>query len=333
MHKAKQLTIPACLTIGLCAGALRAQQAAPSVPPDDRKFVAAIMESLPPQPQSIPLYEGAAIPNSKSVPDKETTGPFDTIQNVTRPIIQAFLPSRSKANGAGVVIFPGGGYSGVSMGYEGTRVAEFFQDHGTAAFIVKYRLPSDASMEDKSIGPLQDAQQAIRLVRQHAGEWKLDPARIGAIGFSAGGHLAATLGTHFDKSYIPNPDQVNLRPDFLILVYPVISMDAKIGHPGSRLALLGPNPSDDQIRLFSNELQVTGKTPPALILQAVDDHLVDVDNSIVFFEALRHHSVPVEMMIFDKGDHGLFPLPRDEWQGIIQQWLETNGWLNERLKK
>jgi acetyl esterase/lipase len=216
------------------------------------------------------------------------------------------------------------------MGLEGATVAQFFQDHGIAAFVVKYRLPSDSTMEDKTIGPLQDAQQAIRFVRQRAKEWHLDPYRVGVIGFSAGGHLASTLGTHFDKPYVANPDAVNLRPDFMILVYPVISMDPKIAHMGSRVALLGPIPTQEQVRLFSNELQVTKATPPTLILQAADDMLVDVDNSIVFFEALRHQNVPVDMTIFERGEHGFFLLPRDRWESIIQNWLETNGWLTKR---
>jgi acetyl esterase/lipase len=210
---------------------------------------------------------------------------------------------------------------------EGEEVAKNLQDHGLAAFVVKYRLPSDGIMEDKSVGPLEDAQQAIRVVREHAAEWSIDPHKIGVIGFSAGGHLASTLGTHFEKSYIANPDKVSLRPDFMILVYPVISMDPKIAHMGSRIALLGEHPTDERVRLFSNETQVTEKTPPTLILQAADDHLVDVDNSIVFFETLRHHDVPVDMTIFQKGDHGLFLLPRDQWQAVIFRWLEQHGWL------
>ena len=165
-------------------------------------------------------------------------------------------------------------------------------DHGIAAFVVKYRIPSDQTMEDKSIGPLQDAQQAMRFVRLHAAEWDLDAARVGVIGFSAGGHLASTLATHFGKAYVDNPDHISLRPDFLVVVYPVISMDAKITHMDSRKALLGPDPSEGQVRLFSNELQVTKDTPPTLILHAADDRLVDVDNSIVFFEALRRAGVP-----------------------------------------
>lgn len=315
------------LGLVLGAGMLHGQQASSTAPPVDQKFMSKVMEAFPPQPQTFPLYEGAAIPNSKPTPDNETTGQFGSVMNVSRPTIQVFLPAKAKANGASVVIFPGGGYVGVAMSLEGTKIAEFFQDHGTAAFIVKYRMPSDATMEDKSIGPLQDAQQAIRLVRQHAKEWHLDPARVGVMGFSAGGHLAATVGTHFDKAYGNNPDNVNLRPDFMILVYPVISMDAKIANMGSRLALLGPNPTEEQIRLFSNELQVTSKTPPALILQAADDQLVDVDNSIVFFEALRHHDVPVDLTIFKKGDHGFFFLSRDEWEEMIPRWMEKDGWV------
>jgi len=315
------------LALVLSAVVVHGQQTSSTPPPVDQKFISAMMDGIPPQSQTIPLYEGAAIPNSKPSPDNETGGQFGSVANVSRPTIQVFLPAKAKANGASVVIFPGGGYVGLSMSLEGARVAEFFQDHGTAAFIVKYRMPSDTTMEDKSIGPLQDAQQAMRLVRQHAKEWHLDPARVGVMGFSAGGHLVATLGTHFDKAYGSNPDGVNLRPDFMILVYPVISMDAKITHMGSRLALLGPNPTEEQVRLFSNELQVTSRTPPALILQAADDHLVDVDNSIVFFEALRHHDVPVDLTIFKKGEHGFFLLSRDEWEELIPRWMEKNGWV------
>lgn len=314
------------LLLGTCT--LPAQQASSPNPPVNSKLINAIKNAIPPQSQIMALYEGAAIPNSKPTPNQEKIGDWGSTQNVTRPTIQTFLPAKAKANGASVIIFPGGGYIGLSMALEGATIALFFQDHGTAAFIVKYRLPSDATMEDKTIGPLQDAQQAIRLVRTHAKEWQLDPSRIGVIGFSAGGHLASTLGTHFEKSLVNNPENVSLRPDFMILIYPVISMDPKITHLGSRTALLGPNPSDEKVRIFSNELQVTEKTPPTLILQAADDDLVDVDNSIVFFEALRHHEVPVDMTLFKKGEHGFFLLPRDDWQGIIQRWLESNRWVN-----
>jgi acetyl esterase/lipase len=283
--------------------------------------------NFPQKMRSFPLYGDAAIPNSKAVPDEEDSSNGSWIKKVSRPLIQIYLPAKARATGAGVVIFPGGGYAGLTFDFEGTQQANYFIDHGIAAFVVKYRIPSDLTMVDKSMGPLQDAQQAMRFVRQHAEEWNVDPRRIGAIGFSAGGHLASTLATHFDKSYVDNPDQVDLRPSFLVLVYPVISMDAKITHMDSRKALLGTSPSDSQIRFFSNDLNVTKDAPPTLILHAADDRLVDVDNSIVFFEALRHAGVPVEARLFEKGEHGFYLMPRDRWQGAIRDWITSSGWL------
>ena len=286
--------------------------------------------NFPPKMQSFPLYGDAAIPGSKPGPDEESSENGSWIKKVSRPVIQVYLPAKAKATGAGIVIFPGGGYAGLTFDFEGTQQAKYFVDHGIAAFVVKYRIPSDLTMVDKSKGPLQDAQQALRFSRQHAAAWNLDPKRIGAIGFSAGGHLASTLATHFGEPHIDNPDRVDLRPSFLVLVYPVISMDAKITHMDSRRALLGNNPSDALIREFSNELHVTKVTPPTLILHAADDRLVDVDNSIVFFEALRHAGVPVEARLFQKGEHGFFLMPRDRWQSAIMDWLASNGWLAAR---
>lgn len=278
--------------------------------------------NFPPKMQSVPLYGDAPVPNSKPAPDEESSSDGGWIRNVSRPMIQVYLPAKVKATGAAVVIFPGGSYHGLSFDYEGVQQARYFIDHGIAAFVVKYRIPSDKTMVDRSMGPLQDAQQAMRFARAHAAAWGIDPGRIGAIGFSAGGHLASTLATHFGVA--------SARPDFLVLVYPVISMDAKITHKDSRNALLGDKPSEDKVRFFSNELQVTAETPPTLILHAADDRLVDVENSVVFFDALRRAGVPVEARLFQKGEHGFFLMPRDRWQAAIMDWITTNGWLSAK---
>ena len=301
--------------------------------PSASAAAAADTTNFPPKMVSVPLYGTAEIPNSKPGPDEESSTDGSWIKKVSRPALNIYLPAKTKATGAGIVIFPGGSYAGLSFDYEGTQQANFFVDHGIAAFVVKYRIPSDTTMVDKSIGPLQDAQQAMRVVRQRAADWNLDPGRTGAIGFSAGGHLASTLATHFDKPYVDNPDHVDLRPDFLVLVYPVISMDAKITHMDSRKGLLGADPSESQIRFFSNELHVTKDTPPTLILHAADDRLVDVDNSIVFFQALRHAGVPVEAQLYQKGQHGFFLIPRDRWQGAIMDWLASSGWLGSGVQR
>jgi acetyl esterase/lipase len=320
------------LVLLVADGAAEERPAASVAPKAAAPAVAATPDtsSFPSKMQSFPLYGDAAIPNSKPGPDEENSANGSWIKKVSRPVIHVYLPAKVKATGAAVVIFPGGSYAGLSFEYEGTQQANYFVDHGIAAFVVKYRIPDDRTMVDKSMGPLQDAQQAMRFARQHAAEWNLDPRRIGAIGFSAGGHLASTLATHFDQSYVDNPDHVDLRPSFLVLVYPVISMDAKITHMDSRKGLLGADASEAKVRFFSSELHVTQDTPPTLLLHAADDRLVDVDNSVVFFEALRHAGVPVETRLFQKGQHGFFLMPRDRWQGAIMEWLVTNGWLSPR---
>jgi acetyl esterase/lipase len=328
----KFMTAPCIVifTITIALASANAQQPTSPNRPLNPKLMERVRNATPPEPQTLPLYGESAIPNSRSGPDEETTGRMGSIVKVSRPTIEAFLPASSKATGASIVIFPGGGYVGLSWPLEGPSIGQFFQDHGIAAFVVKYRLPADLIMEDKSIGPLEDAQQAMLVVRQHAQQWKLDPARVGIIGFSAGGHLASSLGTHFAKSYVPNPNQINIRPDFMILIYPVISMDEKIAHMGSRTALLGLQPPESQLKLFSNQLQVTPDTPPTLLLHAADDEVVDVDNSIQFFEALRHAGVQVDMTIFDKGEHGFILIPKDRWQSIVTRWIEMNGWLSPK---
>jgi acetyl esterase/lipase len=296
-------------------------------------FVAIIVCSYEVNAQQIfPLYSGE-IPNHIANNVKEVTinweGKFGGYSNITQPTLEVYLPRNRQSNGSGVIICPGGGYQMESYQKEGINIAKAFVSRGVAAFILKYRLPSDSTMPDKSIGPLQDAQQAIKLVRQHAVEWKIDERKVGIMGFSAGGHLAATVGTHFDTSFIPGDVKVNLRPDFMILVYPVISFTDKLAHMGSRDNLIGKNPPVEKIKFFSNELHVTDNTPPTWLTHTGDDKVVDVDNSIVFYEALRHQGVPVEMHLYPRGDHGfVLNLPTKKWMQPLFEWMKKNNWMN-----
>lgn len=269
----------------------------------------------------ITLYP-SKIPNSKPTELKESG--IGMYKDVTIPTLEYFKPNTEKATGAAVIIVPGGGYSVVVYNGEGVSTAKALAEKGIAAFVLKYRLPNDAIMVDKKIGPLQDAQQAIKLVRDNADKWGLDRNKIGIMGFSAGGHLASTAATHFEKSYIDNKENTSLRPDFQILVYPVISMEAWLTHGGSRENLLGKNPSNDEVVLFSNEMQVKANSPIAYLTHTADDSTVDVDNSIQYFEKLRHNKVEVEMHIYPKGGHGfIFRFPG--WIDPLLDWLATNS--------
>lgn len=272
--------------------------------------------------QEIPLYPGV-IPNAKDTPDEETKRDDFIVSKVSRPTLTIFLPAAGKANGSAVVICPGGGYGVLVMKREGYDVAKAFTEMGVTAFVLKYRLPSDRTMTDKAIGPLQDAQQALKTVRQRATEWHLDPQKVGIMGFSAGGHLASTAGTHYQNSLIDNPDTISLRPSFMILVYPVITLNESIGHSGTRTNLLGATPSADQIRRFSNEQQVDASTPPTFLTHAGDDKVVPVANSLIFYEALHKQGIPADMHIYTQGGHGYAKTPAfEEWFGRCRHWLK-----------
>jgi len=283
--------------------------------------------------QEIPLYEGA-IPNSKPGKDQEKVEPGSrlTLSLVSHPTLKIYLPAKEKATGLGVVVVPGGGYHHLAMAHEGTEIAEKLNGIGVAAFVLKYRLPSDETMIDKTIGPLQDAQRAIQLVRQNADQWGVDTGRVGILGFSAGGHLASTTGTHFNKVKIDNPNNISVRPDLMILIYPVISFADSICHQGSRENLIGRQPSPEMIREYSNELQVTPTTPPAFLIHTEDDKTVMVANSLRFYEALQRNNVPAEMHLYPRGGHG-FGLhnntTKDEWFDRLKNWLEDGGWLKK----
>jgi acetyl esterase/lipase len=279
--------------------------------------------------QVIPLYEGA-IPNSIKGPNKEIETSWHAAIKVSQPTLTVFAPPASLANGTAVIICPGGGYMALSIKIEGSDIAQKLNALGITAFVLKYRLPDDSIMVDKSIGPLQDAQKAILIVKTRAKEWGVDTTKVGIMGFSAGGHLASTAGTHFNKSFIENPLSISLRPGFMILVYPVISLSDSIGHKGSREALIGKHPDQKEIAYFSNELQVTPNTPPAFLIHAGDDKTVSVKNSVEFYLALQRNKVPAGMHIFPKGLHVFLLEPaKSTWFGYCAKWMQENGWIKQ----
>jgi len=250
------------------------------------------------------------------------------------PTITIFRPGPDKANGAAVVICPGGGYGALAF-HEGQPVAEWLNGLGVTGVVLKYRL-----------GPryhhpamLDDVSRAIRYVRSHVTEWKLDSRRIGVLGFSAGGHLASTALTHFDdgKPDAADPiDRVSSRPDFGVLIYPVITLSGPSAHSGSRKNLLGDNPSPDLIDELSNEKQVSDKTPPCFLVHTSTDTGVPFENSLIFAEALHQHRVPVELHVFDHGPHGFGLGGNDptlkQWPVLCARWMDSHGWLRIYLK-
>ena len=284
--------------------------------------------------QVVSLYD-SAIPNSRPSEDKEKVDSgrrpgYYSLSFVSHPTLAIYLPLKEKANGTAVIICPGGGYAHLAMAHEGIEVAKKLNEIGVAAFVLKYRLPSDETMINKETGPLQDAQRAIQLVRQHAGDWGVKTDRVGIMGFSAGGHLASTAGTHFAQAVIDNKDNISLRPDFMILLYPVISFSDSIGHRGSRDNLLGLHPGPEKIKEYSNEWQVTARTPPTFLVHAGDDHTVPVANTLHFYEALQHNEVPAELHIYPHGGHGFGmhnSATKDDWMDRLKNWMDINDWL------
>lgn len=277
----------------------------------------------------IPLYNGS-VPNSKSAPNKESSLTRDNVTRISKvsvPTLTVYKPANP--NGMSVIICPGGGYSILAFDKEGTRVAEEMNKWGITAFVLKYRLPDDTTNIDRSIAPLMDAQQAIRLVRSKATEWGLKKDKIGIMGFSAGGHLASTAATHFaTNADATNKDTISVRPDFAILIYPVISFDSTITHKGSRNNLVGAKAATEKINHFSNELQVNAKTPPSFLVHAADDGAVPVENSIRYYQACIQYKVPAEMHLYPKGGHGFGMYNKttsDLWMERLKNWL--NGLL------
>lgn len=249
------------------------------------------------------------------------------------PWIWLYPAAADKANGAAVVICPGGGYGGLATAHEGNEVAKWWNSLGVSAFVLKYRVAPY-----KHPAPMNDVQRALRLVRSKAAEWKIDPARVGIMGFSAGGHLASTAATHFVESDNAEAkdeiDRLSCRPDFAVLCYPVITFTQELHmHAGSRRNLLGDKPEAEMIKLMSNELQVTERTPPTFLFHTAEDAGVPPENSVLFFEACRKAKVPVEMHIYQKGRHGVGLASDDAvlgtWTSRLKDWVWQQGLLNK----
>jgi acetyl esterase/lipase len=240
------------------------------------------------------------------------------------PTLTMYLPDKKMATGAAVIICPGGGYSSLVIKTEGYPIAQYFVKKGIAAFILKYRLPKADIYDHPDPAPLEDAQEAMRKLRKHGKEWNIDTTQIGMMGFSGGGgHLVSTAGTHFDSLSSHVKETISVRPDFLILVYPVVSMTDSLGHIDSRKKFLGNKPTEEMIRLYSNELQVTERTSPALILHCSNDKVVNINNCLLFYKALLDKHVPAELHIYSHGGHGGFVLnfPTDQWMSLCVTWI------------
>ena len=253
-----------------------------------------------------------------------------------KPTLTICLPPKELANGAAVVICPGGGYGHLSMDREGMQIAQWFNSIGVAGFILKYR---HHGVGYSYPAPLQDVQRAMRTARNRAAEWNIDPNRIGVIGFSAGGHLASSIGTHFQNNYYETHDAIDrnsCRPDFMMLIYPVITLDDSYTHSGSKRNLLGDNPDPELVENLSNEKQITAQTPPTFLVHSNEDTTVPAENSIYFYLGLRKAGVPAEMHIYQKGGHGTAIEAKygviSSWPDRCAEWMKGRGLLDKTDK-
>ena len=279
------------------------------------------------QAQYKPLYK--ITPNQIAVPNEEREDPYEGIiivSKVTEPAYQYFRVKEDTIKRPCVIICPGGGYFILATSHEGVDVAKFFNSIGMNAMVVKYRIPNDKAQVDKTIAPLQDAQQAMLLARTNAAEWGIDENKIGIMGFSAGGHLAASLSSHYADVKIENPQHLSLRPNFQILIYPVITMK-DFGHAGSKENLIGKNPTEAQVQYYSNELNVDSQTPPAFIVHAKNDDAVPVQNAYEYDKALKANKFLSTLYLYEKGGHGFGmknPTATEQWT------IPLTAWLHER---
>lgn len=273
---------------------------------------------------TLPLWPEGKVPNYQKTDETEKSDSTEIVRisKVQNPEIAVFLPSKRNATGQAVVICPGGGYGILAYDWEGTDIAKWLNSKGITAIVLKYRLPNSKSNIVPHMSPLMDAKRAIRMVRANADKWNLKKNQVGIMGFSAGGHLASTAGTHFDNGKTNSTDSIeklSSRPDFMVLVYPVITMSKSIMHSGSRNNLIGEKPDAQLANFYSNELQVTKQTPPTFLVHATDDSGVPVENSLLFYQALKENGVPAEMHVYPKGGHGF---------GLALGIEETESWTD-----
>lgn len=282
------------------------------------------------------LYQ-KTIPNSIATEIKEERS-FDPIVDslvikVVTPTLTAYLPPPKLRNGSAVIICPGGGYQCLLINREGNNIAKAFNELGVTAFVLKYRLPNIDIFNDRAIAPLQDVQRAIQVVREKADEFQINSDKIGVMGFSAGGHLAASAGVHFDDTLIENSQNISLRPDFLILINPVISFSDQICNLETRHNLLGKDATTEQIHYFSNEEHVTSDTPITFLTHASDDSVVPPDNSLNFYNKLISYGIPSEIHMFSTGEHGFLKEPSFQiWFGLCADWMKRSGLMGMTRK-
>lgn len=285
--------------------------------------------------KEIPLYQGT-VPNSKPCDKKENSPAEGRVEGIVSPSLYVYLPAKKDSLKTAVIICPGGGYARLAIDHEGFKVAEEFNKRGIAAFVLKYRNPKDsACFENRELVAFQDAQQALKLVRDKAAEFDIDINHVGMMGFSAGGHLTSAVGTHFTTTTIENKSNTSLRPDFIVLGYPVISFQESLMHKGSRDNMLGQNPTKEKIDLYSNELQVTPQTPPTFLIHAADDKTVKVENSLLFYQALLKNKVPAEVHIFQSGSHGFGLKNKAEpinWLNNVFAWMILNKFMKGNVQ-